>query len=230
MLAFTTGTTCHLYRQGQQRDQAKCHNQRNSSSTMTQSAKAQVSLPLIRIITEDSGFHLPATQRTTDKLSNNNAVPLIKYYPDSPNYSNVQSQIDDETSSHTPTAGQQKDTQALPSLATTPDVLQECNLSPNDLTKLKVIAAKLNLQTRRASYVTWRNKLTAVACIEDDSHIRLSTSNIDHSTSSEFGISPGDSCQTTADRRSDDQECCGTATKRGNISESLSFIRSELVR
>ena len=78
-------------------------------------------------------------------------------------------------------------------------------ISPNDFDKLKCIANKLNLQTRRGSYLTWRSRLTESPCLEEETETkrrRLSSAN-----------------------KSDDEKL-GVAQR---ITEALAFIRSELV-
>lgn len=88
------------------------------------------------------------------------------------------------------------------------------SLSPNDLEKLKLIATRLNLQTRRGSYTTWRNKLAQVT----------SDKNIKADQSSETEYTKEDKPDTS--NQSDEEKL---RMKPRSIAESLAFIKSELV-
>lgn len=88
-------------------------------------------------------------------------------------------------------------------------------LSPNDFEKLKSIATRLNLQTRRGSYTMWRNKL-AQATLEKKALQQSQTDNIKEKSMSAL----------ESHNQSDEEKL---RMKPKWIGETLAFIRSELV-
>lgn len=98
-------------------------------------------------------------------------------------------------------------------------------LSPNDFDKLKIIADRLNLETRRNSFVTWHNNLlskrqqktpmTPRTILDRDSNQPDDQKLLKHSLKSKRGSKKGaETPSMTAHRR---------------ISESLALIKSDLV-
>ena len=108
-------------------------------------------------------------------------------------------------------------------------------LSPNELEKIKGIAKRLNLQTRRGSYVTWRNKLsrtlsnelTSIESNESSYRERLTSMNSVDSTHS--CTSDSSNLNSLTFNKSDDEKLNSSVGPTGRISEALSFIKSELV-
>ena len=100
------------------------------------------------------------------------------------------------------------------------DPLLSDSLSPNDFEKLKIIATRLNLQTRRGSYTMWRNKLAQVM-LDKKSQQQYDNSDVteDIKTLSATSHQP-------SSNQSDEEKL---RTKPQRISDTLAFIRSELV-
>lgn len=101
---------------------------------------------------------------------------------------------------------------------------EHTSLSQNDLDKLKVIAVRLNLQTRRGSYMTWRNKLVSTLCgqgeNEDNVEDLLVTKDVNENSVKE---DEGEKLKS----RAENNELM--IAKWQNMHKSIDFIHSELV-